>query len=141
MTNCCLNSQTLFTDTFVPYPCCCSPEAAGSLCVGVISVRVFPSAWTLIKSRARSQRRLCERRKSHTAAISHPRTSSNLIALLAQRSLSEQACVCVCVQVCVDSNHIYVLLSLCVGGFFLFLFFLSQRTICVCDGWRQEEMT
>lgn len=53
---------------------------------------------------------------------------------------STRVCVYVHAYVCVDSNHIYVLPSLCVGGFFLFFFF-GQWTICVCDGWRQEEMT
>lgn len=131
MTNCCcLNLQTLFTDTFIPYPCCCQP--AGSLCVGVISVRVFPSAWTLIKSRACSQCRLCECRKSHTAAISHPRTSSNLIALLAQRSLSEQACVCMCVLIVT----IFMLYRVCVWEDFFFSG--SGQYVSVMDGGRKR---
>ena len=90
-----------------------SPESQ-DMCVGVISVCVFPSVWTLIKSRACSQCRLCESRKSHTTAISHPRTSSNLIALLAQRSLNGCDCewVCVCVLK-VRGNFIYVLVCLC----------------------------
>lgn len=99
-------------------------------CVGFIGAFVFPSAWTVIKSRACSQWRLCEFRKSHTAAISHPRTSSNLIALLAPSASSVHVGVCVCVE---------SMLILCFS-FSLFVsffpFLLRPRTICIWEGSR-----
>ncbi len=117
--------------------CAVLSPALQDMCVGVISVYVFPSAWTLIKSRACSQCRLCESRKSHTTAISHPRTSSNVIALLAQRSLSERG-LCVSVRVCVCvlrvwGNYIYVLVHLLgVFHFKLLRFsFFHHWTTCV----------
>lgn len=39
-------------------------------------------------------------------------------------------------NVCVDSNHIYVLPSLCVGGFFFFL--VNGQYVSVMDGGRKR---
>lgn len=51
---------------------------------------------------------------------------------------STRVCVYVHAYVCVDSNHIYVLPSLCVGGFFFFFFLVSGQYVSVMDGGRKR---